>query len=112
MPVFGTIASQFNDPGLNNLYNFILRKINDKNFKNFSYLTKKIPSYERICIIPQKRIRYLSEISDENRSYNNWVDEQKNIASEIYNLNSTKKILEKENTESELLMKIKKNFVA
>ena len=108
MPVFGTIASQFNDPGLNNLYNFILRKINDKNFKNFSYLTKKIPSYERICIIPQKRIRYLSEISDENRSYNTWVDEQKNIASEIYNLNSTKKILEKENTESELLMKIKK----
>ena len=107
MPVFGTIASQFNDPGLNNLYNFILRKINDKNFKNFSYLTKKIPSYERICIIPQKRIRYLSEISDENRSYNTWVDEQKNIASEIYNLNSTKKILEKENTESELLIKIK-----
>ena len=107
MPVFGTIASQFNDPGLNNLYNFILRKINDKNFKNFSSLTKKIPSYERICIIPQKRIRYLSEISDENRSYNTWVDEQKNIASEIYNLNSTKKILEKENTESELLIKIK-----
>ena len=87
MPVFGTIASQFNDPGLNNLYNFILRKINDKNFKNFSSSTKKIPSYERICIIPQKRIRYLSEISDENRSYNTWVDEQKNIASEIYNLN-------------------------
>ncbi|MEC8537536.1 MAG: methylmalonyl-CoA mutase family protein [Bacteroidota bacterium] len=108
MPVFGTIASQFNDPGLNNLYNFILRKINDKNFKNFSSSTKKIPSYERICIIPQKRIRYLSEISDENRSYNTWVDEQKNIASEIYNLNSTKKILEKENTESELLIKIKK----
>ena len=108
MPVFGTIASQFNDPGLNNLYNFILRKINDKNFKNFSSSIKKIPSYERICIIPQNRIRYLSEISDENRSYNTWVDEQKNIASEIYNLNSTKKILEKENTESELLIKIKK----
>ena len=108
MPVFGTIASQFNDPGLNNLYNFILKKINDKNFKNFSSLSKKLPSYERICIIPQKRIRYLSEISDENRNYNVWVNEQKNIASEIYNLNSTKKILEKENTKSELLIKIKK----
>ena len=108
MPVFGTIASQFNDPGLNNLYNFILKKINDKNFKNFSSTIKKLPSYERICIIPQKRIRYLSEISDENRKYNAWVDEQKNIASEIYNLNSTKKILEKEKSESELLIKIKK----
>ena len=108
MPVFGTIASQFNDPGLNNLYNFILKKINDKNFKNFSSSIKKLPSYERICIIPQKRIRYLSEISDENRKYNSWVEEQKNIASEIYNLNSTKKILEKENSESELLIKIKK----
>tara|TARA_B100001121_G_scaffold310167_1_gene339833 strand:+ start:20891 stop:24247 length:3357 start_codon:yes stop_codon:yes gene_type:complete len=108
MPVFGTIASQFNDPGLNNLYNFILKKINDKNFKNFSSSIKKLPSYERICIIPQKRIRYLSEISDENRKYNAWVEEQKNIASEIYNLNSTKKILEKENSESELLIKIKK----
>ena len=108
MPVFGTIASQFNDPGLNNLYNFILKKINDKNFKNFSSTIKKLPSYERICIIPQKRIRYLSEISDENRKYNAWVDEQKNIASEIYNLNSTKKILEKEKSDSELLIKIKK----
>ena len=77
MPVFGTIASQFNDPGLNTLYNVILKKITDKNFKNFSSSIKEIPSYDRICIIPQKRVRYLSEISDKNRNYNAWVDEQK-----------------------------------
>ncbi len=108
MPVFGTVASQFNDPGLNNLYNFIINKISEKNFPNFSSSNLEIPSYDRICIIPQKRVRYLSEISEENRNYNMWVANQKKTASEIYNLNSTIEIIRNEKKNPDLIKELKK----
>ena len=107
MPVFGTIASQFNDSGLSFLYNFILKKFVEKNFSNFSLVYPEVQTYDRICIIPQKRIRYLSEISEENRKYNNWVEVQKNIASDIYNLIATKKLINKEGGDLKLEKKIK-----
>ena len=106
MPVFGTIASQFNDPGLSFVYNFILKKFSENNFSNFSCIHSEVKTYDRICIIPQKRIRYLSEISEENRKYNNWVEVQKNIASDIYNLTETKNIIDKEGGEVALEKKI------
>ncbi len=107
MPVFGTVASQFNDPGLTSLYSYILKKISENNFSKFSLSNSEIETYDRICIIPQKRIRYLSEISEENRKYNIWVEKQKNIASEIYNLSSTKKIIKNQGGDLNLEKKIK-----
>ncbi len=87
MPVFGTIASQFNDPGVNQLFRAIIDKVNEKTgagFKNNIKVTDEIP--EKIFIIPPHRIRYLSEISDTIRNYNKWVDEQAETAQKLYSL--------------------------
>ena len=78
MPVFGTIASQFNDPGANSLYKALMDKVVQKtgaNLKSTFEITKEMS--EKIFVIPPKRIRYLSEISDNNRAYDKWSEAQK-----------------------------------
>ena len=90
MPVFGTIASQFNDPGVNQLYRTIVDKINEKmniKWESSMKLTGEIP--EKIFIIPPHRTRYLSEISDTVRNYNKWSDEQSDVAQKLYSLKCT-----------------------
>ena len=94
MPVYGTIASQFNDPGTNTLYVEVIKKFNEKNIGNFDssfQITDEMS--EKIYVIPSNRTRYLSEISENNRSYDKWVNEQKEIAQKLYNINSTLEIL-------------------
>ena len=85
MPVFGTIASQFNDPGANSLYKALMDKVVEKtgaNLKSTFEITKEMS--EKIFVIPPKRIRYLSEISDNNRAYDKWSEAQKNVAQDLY----------------------------
>lgn len=85
MPVFGTIASQFNDPGTNRLYKYLLDAIVSKtgtNLKSTFTITREMS--EKIFVIPPHRTRYLSEISENNRKYNTWVNEQKEIAQKMY----------------------------
>jgi isobutyryl-CoA mutase len=68
IPVYGTIASQFNDPGMNNLYKAIIHKLVEKTGVSLDTsfeLTKEMS--EKIFIIPPARTRYLSEISEVNR---------------------------------------------
>lgn len=97
MPVFGTIASQFNDPGVNELYNHILLKINEKAVLDFHSNVKAAElNTERIHIIPPKRVRYLSEISDTVRGYNRWVGQQADVAQRLFSLKQS--IDEMENT--------------
>ena len=87
MPVFGTIASQFNDPGVNQFYRSVIDHINEKmntKWESSMKLTGEIP--EKLFIIPPHRIRYLSEISDSVRNYNKWTDEQSDIAQKLYSL--------------------------
>ena len=94
MPVYGTIASQFNDPGTNTLYVEVIKKFNEKNIGNFDssfQITDEMS--EKIYVIPSNRTRYLSEISENNRTYDKWVNEQKEIAQKLYNINSTLEIL-------------------
>lgn len=85
MPVIGTIASQFNDPGTNKLYAKIIQLINEKCKTNFdsSFFTNEANS-EKIYIIPPHRIRYLSEIAENNRKYDERLKEQCKIASKMY----------------------------
>ena len=62
MPVYGTIASQFNDPGTNSLYKAIIDKISAKTKSSLLSafeITKEMS--EKIFIIPPNKIRYLSE---------------------------------------------------
>ncbi|UMB55370.1 methylmalonyl-CoA mutase family protein [Lutibacter sp. A64] len=90
MPVFGTIASQFNDLGTNQLYRFLIEKINEKtnyDFKsNFKFKTNSVKNQ---FIIPPNRTRYLSEITENNRSYSKKSLQQKEIAEKLYGIYKT-----------------------
>ncbi|TDN40324.1 methylmalonyl-CoA mutase [Hymenobacter sp. UV11] len=81
MPVFGTIASQFNDPGMNRLYRAVLKMLETKTGATFnSHLETSTSDSEKIYIIPPHRTRYLSEIAESNRAYDQRVREQAHIA--------------------------------
>lgn len=87
IPVFGSIASQFNDPGTNALYRKLISTISEKTGAEFqsSFGTDHEMS-EKIYIIPPNRTRYLSEIAESNRAYDKWVEEQSEIADQLYGL--------------------------
>lgn len=86
IPVFGTIASQFNDPGMNQLYRAVIGKVNEK-FRGWeSSFEMTAGTSEKIYIIPPARTRYLSEIAENNRNYDKWVEEQKDIAQQLYSI--------------------------
>ena len=98
MPVFGSIASQFNDPGTNNLYRFIIKKLNDKTGVNFtSSFEVSTAMSEKQYIIPPNRTRYLSEITENNHAYDQWSKTQSEIAQKLYSIFKTiETITEKE----------------
>ncbi len=90
MPVFGTIASQFNDPGTNQLYKQIIDKIHEKtgsSLKSSFQITRQMS--EKVFVIPPNRTRYLSEISEGNRTYDEWVSAQSGIAQKLFAINKT-----------------------
>jgi methylmalonyl-CoA mutase len=91
MPVFGTIASQFNDPGTNTLYKAIMDKVVEKTGANHlvSNFTISREMSEKIYIIPPSRTRYLSEIAENNRSYDAWAAQQKEVAQKLYGIYKT-----------------------
>lgn len=90
MPVFGTIASQFNDPGVNSLYETLITTINDKTSSDFqSSYGKEVAESEKIYIIPPQRVRYLSEISENNRGYDKWAKTQAEIAQKLFGIRKT-----------------------
>ena len=100
MPVYGTIASQFNDPGMNSLYKVIMDKVVQRTGADLNStfeITKEMS--EKIFVIPPDRTRYLSEISENNRSYDKWVEEQVKVADKLYGLNSTLETLKASNLE-------------
>jgi methylmalonyl-CoA mutase len=81
MPVYGTIASQFNDPGMNALYRMIIDTIVERTGAGFeSDFTFSNEMSEKIYIIPPKRTRYLSEIAENNRYTMNRGEKQSEIA--------------------------------
>ncbi len=95
LPVVGTIASQFNDPGINLLFHKIIAGIQLKCSVHFeadgslSVVAAKMGTASKSQIIPPKRVRYLAEIAEGNRSYDEWVNEQAAIATKWYQLNGT-----------------------
>ena len=94
MPVFGTIASQFNDPGMNSLYKAIMDKIAEKtgsDLKSSFEITKEMS--EKIFVIPPSRTRYLSEISENNRGYDTWVKKQVEIAEKLCSIYNTIQVM-------------------
>ena len=114
IPVYGTIASQFNDPGMNTLYENLIKKIVERTNADLksSVDTEEVMS-EKIYIIPPNRTRYLSEISENNRQYDRWVDAQCEIARKLFGLKQSIEAVEsQENLEnkSAVLESLKKTY--
>jgi len=118
LPVFGTIASQFNDPGMNSLYKAIMDKLVEKTNADLvskMKITKEMS--EKIYVIPPKRVRYLSEIAENNRSYDSKADQQVNVAQKLYGIyqtlesvTGTKVSLDKSGIDTDKLTKTEENF--
>ena len=90
MPVIGTIASQFNDPGMNTLYKRIMDKIvekTDAELVSTFEITREMS--EKIFVIPPHRTRYLSEIAENNRHYDEVVLTQVDVAQKLYGIFKT-----------------------
>ena len=94
MPVFGSIASQFNDPGTNELYKAVIQKVIEKSKLDWqSTLNLRVGNSEKIYIIPPNRVRYLSDITSTNRNYDKWVNEQSELANQLYALDKLKSMV-------------------
>ncbi|MFT4806657.1 MAG: methylmalonyl-CoA mutase, partial [Psychroserpens sp.] len=90
LPVYGTIASQFNDPGMNTLYKAIMDKLVEKTDTDLNS-TFQISNEmsEKIFVIPPARIRYLSEIAESNRAYDKTAKEQVEVAQRLFGIYKT-----------------------
>ena len=98
LPVIGTIAAQFNDAGINELFEKLVSVIETKTGTHLGNLEihKHISDTTSTAqIIPPKRVRYLSEIAETNRNYDFWVNEQSAIARKLYALHCVLNDLEK-----------------
>jgi methylmalonyl-CoA mutase len=91
IPVYGTMASQFNDPGMNTLFAAIMKAITVKTGVNFEkkqgIVSEPMGESEKIYIIPPDRNRYLAEIAESSHAYNEWVNEQCKIAQQLFQVN-------------------------
>jgi len=85
--VFATMASQFNDHGVNLLYRELVNILNAKTKAHFdSKFVIEDDVLQLAGIIPPRRVRYLSEISETVRNYNKWASDQAAIATRLYGL--------------------------
>ena len=90
LPVFGTIASQFNDPGMNTLYKAVMDKLvenTDTDLNSTFNISNEMS--EKIFVIPPARTRYLSEIAETNRAYDKTANEQVEVAQKLYGIYKT-----------------------
>ncbi len=107
LPVVGTMASKFNDEGVNHLFKLLLEKIRQKTNRDFGEYHFSQTGEVSPAIIPANRARYLSEISENNRSYDQLVKDQSAIASKLYQLNGALEVLQEKNADNVLLDQIR-----
>jgi methylmalonyl-CoA mutase len=93
LPIIGTIAAQFNDAGVNELFERLMEKIAEKCSIKFSgeieHHAHTKETFSQSTIIPPKRVRYLAEIAETISAYDKWVIEQSTIATKLYQLDGT-----------------------
>lgn len=94
LPVVGTMASQFNDPGVNLLYQRLMALLNNRCGGGFeSQLQLPVGESEKIYIIPPERVRYLAEIADAHVRYQRQTAEQSALARQISQIRGTLALL-------------------
>ena len=96
MPVYGTIASQFNDAGTNHLFAALIEVLNEKKNLNWSTsFSKKGTVEKQNVIIPNDRRYYLREIADTVRQYKKTAENQAEIARRLYQVEGALREVEK-----------------
>jgi methylmalonyl-CoA mutase len=99
LPIYGTMASQFNDPGMNALFAELIKLIKVKT--NVDFKLKDLAALgngaeaEKIYIIPPDRTRYLAEIAESSDAYTKWVNEQCRVAQQLWQVQGTIQTLAK-----------------
>ncbi len=94
LPVVGSIASKFNDEGVNHLFEKIMQTVTAKTGVDFGSYTVGVTAKVSTAIIPSGRVRYLGEISAAISEYDQLVKDQSAIASRLYQLNGTMQTLQ------------------
>ncbi|TES90841.1 MAG: methylmalonyl-CoA mutase [Desulfobacteraceae bacterium] len=116
MPVFGTIASKFNDDGLTALYHAILDTIAEKagvKFESNLPRSNTKTSTSKTIIIPPERTRYLSEIADTIRDYHRHTEEQADNLRRVWHLKETARTISEDKLSgdsSEVLSRLKEEI--
>ena len=100
LPIIGTMASKFNDDGMNHLFEWLLKKIEEKTDTIFGEYHFSATAKVSQAIIPSNRTRYLSEISENNRNYDQLVKDQSAIATKLYQLHGVVKILQQSDSKA------------
>ncbi|MDX1512538.1 MAG: methylmalonyl-CoA mutase family protein, partial [Gammaproteobacteria bacterium] len=97
MPVYGTIASRFNDDGVTALYQALAAALEAKGKGEWD--GGRLPrvdtafSSSSTAIVPASRVRYLAEVAETVRGYHETIREQVKIARERQQLREAKRIL-------------------
>jgi methylmalonyl-CoA mutase len=106
IPILGTIASQFNDPGMNDLYRLVMEVLACKTGAPFGgeVSAHERLTAERVAIIPAARSRYLAEIAESLDAEQTWIRQQAEIARQLYQLHGAVRALRKEVGRDEALV--------
>ncbi|NBC65578.1 MAG: methylmalonyl-CoA mutase, partial [Bacteroidetes bacterium] len=93
MPVYPTIAAQFNDEGIHRLFAKIVELVNERyplEWMPELYMDKEpAEDLQAQAIIPGRRQRYLSEISETIEDYHQWAEDQVEIAAKLDQVRGT-----------------------
>ena len=104
MPVFGTIASQFNDDGITALYQALLPELRKHGLPEFESRLATVAgrtSSQHRLIIPAAHQHYLTEIAETVRDYRQQVEQQAKLARERQQLQATRAMLEEAGVETD-----------
>ena len=107
MPVYGTIASQFNDAGTNSLFAALVKLINEKTGLNWeTSFEANAEVQKQNVIIPNDRRYYLREISETVKRYKRTAAEQAELARSVYQLEGAVKILKETEASKEVILSL------
>ncbi|MFT9849166.1 fused isobutyryl-CoA mutase/GTPase IcmF [Aneurinibacillus sp. REN35] len=112
IPVYGTIASQFNDPGTNVLFVNLMKVISEKlgmEWKTTIDITGDQKSKKKY-IIPSDRVHYLAEIASTVHQYKKYTEQQVQVARKLFQLKGAREEFAGKDGEiaSELLQELEK----
>lgn len=100
LPIYGTMASQFNDPGIHCFYRALMDKLVEKTSAQLpSHFEISSSMSQKVYIIPPERTRYLAEITEAHQRYEDYVKSQAGIARRLYQLRGTIDLLTQQGSE-------------